>query len=90
MNATALSFENNLLDLVTAIVMAPVAAIFGLLALLWQGCVLLWPYRRYIGAAVAIAGFVAACWACPAFPLGLAITGIVGWVSYPRTKVVRS
>ena len=56
MNATALKFENNLLDLVTAIVMAPVAALYGLAWLIWQGAVLLGPYRKHIGLALAIAG----------------------------------
>ena len=45
------TFENNLLDAVTAVVMAPVAALYSLVCLIWQGCVLLWPYRRYIALA---------------------------------------
>jgi hypothetical protein len=77
--------ESNLLDLVTAVVMAPVAALYGLAWLIWQGAVLLWPYRKYIGLALAIAGFVAVCWACPALPLGLAITAVVGWATMPRS-----
>lgn len=79
------TFENNLLDAVTAVVMAPVGALYGLAWLIWQGGVLLWPYRRYIAMAIVAAAFVAACWACPALPLGLAITAVVGAVSYPRS-----
>jgi hypothetical protein len=69
MNAVT-KFESNLLDLVTAVVMVPVAV----LCLLWQGVVALWPYRKYIGLAVAIAGvgwlFVAVC-GCAGAALGV-------------------
>ena len=85
MSTTALRFESHLLDLVTAVVMAPVAALYGLVWLLWQGCMLLWPYRRYIALAIVAAAFVALCVACPGLPLGLAITAVVGWATYPRT-----
>ena len=81
------TFENNLLDLVTAVVMAPVAALYSLVCLIWQGCVLLWPYRRYIALATVAAAVVALCVACPALPLGLAITAAVGWATYPRLAV---
>ena len=84
MNAGS-TFESNLLDLVTAVVMTPVAALYGLAWLIWQGGVLLWPYRRYIALAIVAAAFVAACWACPALPLGLAITAVVGWATMPRS-----
>lgn len=83
MNVSTL--ESNLLDLVTAVVMAPVAALYGLAWLIWQGAVLLWPYRRYIALAIVAAAFVALCVACPALPLGKAITAAVGWVSYTRS-----
>ena len=52
------TFENNLLDLVTAVVMAPVAALYSLVCLIWQGCVLLWPYRRYIAQAAAALAYI--------------------------------
>lgn len=87
MNATALKFENNLLDLVTAVIMAPVAASYSLVWLIWQGCVLLWPYRKHIGLALAFAGVVALFVAFPLLPLGLAITGAVGYATYPRSAV---
>lgn len=75
------TFENNLLDLVTAVVMVPVAV----LCLLWQGVVALWPYRQYIGLAVAVAGVGWLFVAVPALPLGLAITAVVGWATMPRS-----
>ena len=81
------TFENNLLDLVTAVVMAPVAALYSLVCLIWQGCVLLWPYRRYIALATVAAAVVALCVAFPLLPLGLAITAIVGYVTWPRSAV---
>ena len=80
MNAVS-TFENNLLDAVTAVVMAPVA----LLWLLCQAVMALWPYRKYIGLALAIAGAAWLFVACPALPWGLAITAVVGAVSYPRS-----
>ena len=76
-----------MLDLVTAAVMAPVAALYGLVWLIWQALVLLWPYRRYIALTIVAAAFVALCVACPALPLGLAITAAVGWATYPRLAV---
>ena len=81
------TFENNLLDLVTAVVMAPVAALYSLVCLIWQGCVLLWPYRRYIALATVAAAVVALCVAFPLLPLGLASTAIVGYVTWPRSAV---
>ena len=81
------TFENNLLDLVTAVVMAPVAALYSLVCLIWQGCVLLWPYRRYIALATVAAAVVALCVAFPLLPLGLAITAVVGYVTWPRSAV---
>ena len=84
---TVLKFESNLLDAVTAFVMAPIAAAYCLVWLIWQGCTLLWPYRRYIALATVAAAFVALCVACPALPLGLAITAAVGWATYPRLAV---
>ena len=81
------TFENNLLDAVTAIVMAPINALAGLLWLLWQGCKAVWPYRKYIGLVVALAAAVAVCVACPLLPVGLAITALVGWVTMPRSAV---
>ena len=83
----ASTFENNLLDAVTFVVMAPVNAVYALLWLLWQGCMLLWPYRKYIGLAVALAAAVAVCVACPLLPLGLGIVGAFGWVTMPRSAV---
>lgn len=44
---TVTKFESNLLDAVTAIVMTPVAAVYWLLWLLWQGVVAIAPYRKY-------------------------------------------
>lgn len=85
MNATALKFEANLLDMVTAVVMAPVAALYGLAWLIWQGAALLWPYRKHIGLALAIAGAAWLFVAVPALPLGLAITAVVGWATMPRS-----
>lgn len=81
------TFENNLLDAVTAIVMAPIQAVAGLLWLLWQGCKLAAPYRKYIGLAIVAAPGLAVCVACPLLPLGLAITAAVGWATYPRQAV---
>jgi hypothetical protein len=81
------TLENNLLDAITALVMAPVHLIHGLLWLAWQGCKLCAPYRKYIGLAVAFAAAVGACVACPLLPLGLAITAAVGWVTMPRSAV---
>ena len=81
------TFENNLLDLVTAVVMAPVAALYGLVCLIWQGCVLLWRCRQPIAWAGAVVGAVGLCWACPLLPLGLAIVVIVGYVTWPRSAV---
>ena len=81
------TFENNLLDLVTAVVMAPVAALYGLAWLIWQGAVHVWPYRKHIGLALAIAGAAWLFVAVPALPLGLAITAIVGYVTWPRSAV---
>lgn len=72
MNATT-TFENNLLDTITALVMAPITLIHWLVWLLWQGSNAVWPYRRYIALAIVAAPFVALCVACPALPLGLAI-----------------
>lgn len=81
------TFENNLLDAVTAIVMAPIALIHGLLWLLWRGCLAVWPYRKHIALAMAFAGVVALFVAFPLLPLGLAITAAVGWATYPRQAV---
>lgn len=83
------TFENNLIDAVTAIVMAPVQALIGLLWLAWQGCKAIWPYRKYIGAAAAFVAFLGCCWALPALPLGLAITIAFGLATMPR-KAVRA
>lgn len=81
------TFESNLLDAVTALVMAPITAVYGLLWLLWQGRKAVWPYRRYIAIAGGIACAVALCVACPALPLGLGITAAVGWATMPWGKV---
>lgn len=88
MNAVS-TFESNLVDLVTSIVMVPVAALYGLAWLIWQGCVLLWRCRLPIACALVIAGAVAVCWACPALPPGLAIIAAFGWVTMPRPKSTR-
>jgi hypothetical protein len=80
-----LVFENNLLDLVTAIVMVPVAAVYGLCWLIWQGVAAIAPYWQYIGLALAIVGVGWLFVAVPALPLGLAITAVVGWATMPRS-----
>ena len=85
----ASTFENNLLDAVTFVVMAPVNAVYALLWLIWLGCKLLWPYRRYIAKGVALAAAVAVCAACPALALGLLTTAAYGLISYPMHKAVR-
>ena len=83
----ASTFENNLLDAVTFVVMAPVNAVYALLWLLWQGCMLLWPYRKYIGQALAFAAAVAVCAAVPALAIGGTITLLFALVTMPRKAV---
>lgn len=86
MNATALKFESNLLDLVTAVVMVPVAALYGLAWLIWQAVALLWPYRRYIGLFAVAAAFVALCVAVPALPVGLGIVAAYAVATKPAVR----
>ena len=86
MNATALKFESNLLDLVTAVVMVPVAALYGLAWLIWQAVALLWPYRRYIALAVGVWAFVALCVACPMLPVGLGIVAAYAVATKPGVR----
>ena len=84
MNA-ALRFEENLLNAVTAIVMAPVAALYALFWLVEEAGKAIAPYFAHIGLALAIAGAAWLFVAVPALPLGLAITAVVGWATMPRS-----
>ena len=84
---TVTKFESNLLDAVTAIVMTPVAAVYWLLWLLWQGVVVIAPYRKYIGLALAGMGLAWLFVAVPALPLGLALVGAYGWATMPRSPL---
>ena len=84
----ASTFENNLLDFVTVIVMVPINFVYGLLWLLWQGCKLCAPYRKYIGLAVALAATAALLVACPALALGLVTIMAYGLFTYPMHKAV--
>ena len=84
----ASTFENNLLDAVTFVVMAPVTAVYALLWLIWLGCKLLWPYRRYIAKGAALAATAALLVACPALALGLVTIMAYGLFTYPMHKAV--
>ena len=84
----ASTFENNLLDFVTAVIMLPVNFVYGLLWLLWLGCKLLWPYRRYIAKGAALAATAALLVACPALALGLVTIMAYGLFTYPMHKAV--
>ena len=86
MSASTLSFESNLLDVTTAVVMFPIAIVRGLLWLVWQACTLLWPYRRYIAITLVAAAFVGVCVVCPMLPLGLAITAAFAYATKPRGR----
>ena len=81
------AFENNLIDFVTALVMAPIAVIQWLLWLLWQGCKVCAPYRKYIGLAVALAAAAALFVAIPALLYGVGLTTVFALVTYPACKV---
>lgn len=83
----ATQLETNLIDAVTACVMAPIAVIQWLLWLIWNACKAAWPYRQYIALATAIAAAVAVCVAVPMLPVGLGIVTGFAWVTKPRGKV---
>jgi hypothetical protein len=80
-------FENNFLDLATFVVMAPLQLVHALLWLAWQGCKAIAPYRKALACGALFGLFLCVCWALPALPLGLAITIVVGLVTYPRKAV---
>ena len=84
----ASTFENNLLDAVTMLVMAPLNLAYALLWVVWQGCKLLWPYRRYIAKGAALAATAALLVACPALALGLVTIMAYGLFTYPMHKAV--
>ena len=85
----ASTFENNLIDAVTFVVMAPINAVYGLLCLLWALYKLCAPYRRHIGQALTFAAAVAVCAAVPALAIGGTITLLFALVTMPR-KAVRA
>ena len=82
------TFETNLIDAVTAAIMAPIAIIRAVLWLLWQGCKLCAPYRKYIGLAVALAAAAALFVAIPALLYGVGLTTVFALVTYPACKAV--
>lgn len=82
----ASTFENNLLDLVTSVIMVPVNALYALLWAIGWAVAMLWPYRRYIALAIVAAAFVALCAAVPALPLGLAITAAFAVATKPAVR----
>ena len=89
MNATAY-FENVLIDALCdlcEIAMIPLRLFSGLLWAIVAGAKLLWRCRRYIATAALVVGFCALCVAMPLLPLGLAITAVVGYVTWPRSAV---
>ena len=79
-------FIDALCDL-CEIAMIPVRLLSGLLWAIVAGAKLLWRCRRYIATTACVVGAVALCWAMPMLPLGLAITAIVGYVTWPRSAV---
>ena len=84
----ASTFESTLLDFVTAVIMLPVNFVYALLWLLWQGCKLCAPYRKYIGLAVALAAAAALFVAIPALLYGVGLTTVFALVTYPACKAV--
>lgn len=65
----------------------PLRALVNALEALYAILAAVCGHWRPIAIAAALAGAVALCAACPALPLGLAITAAVGFVTYPRTAV---
>lgn len=79
--STTLSFTNTTFDILIGVI---VGAIWGILAGLEALLRLAWRHRRGISACLAISAGVAICVAYPLLPLGLGITALFGWVTYPR------
>jgi len=85
MTAVFMSEENAGVMLLAAGVRALARRLILALWLALRGAVWLCALWRPVALAVATVGAVALCVACPLLPLGLAITALVGWVTYPRS-----
>ena len=86
---TTAYFENVLIDTICDIgtlAALPLQLIGGLVWGLVALAALLWGCRRQIVCGLAMVLFVAACWACPALPLGLAIMAVFAWATKPRAR----
>lgn len=82
--------ENAGAVLVGLFVRAMARLAIGLLWTVLQGALWLCGWWRPVALAVAIVGAVALCLAFPALPVGLAITALVGWVTYPHPRAPRN
>lgn len=80
MNAVS-NFEDHFLNAVTAVVMAPVAALYALFWFIEEAGKAIAPYSKHISFTLA---FVALCVTFPMLPVGLAIVAALGWATYPR------
>lgn len=85
MTAVFMSEENAGIVLLAAGVRAMARPVILALWLALRGAVALSGLWRPVALAVATVGAVALCAAFPALPAGLAITALVGWVTYPRS-----
>ena len=81
------TLSNNTFEILQLGILAIIQGAVAVLWLLMHGIGHLWSYRRLLAIVGGVACAVVVCWACPALPLGLGITAVVGWVSYPRSAV---
>lgn len=87
MTAVFMSEENAGIVLLAAGVRVLARPLILALWLALRGAVWLCALWRPVALAVAAVGVVALRVACPLLPLGLAITALVGWVTYPRSPL---